>query len=49
MSEKNPIKKVQEFLNSTPTDSQRNIILSLCIAASTACPFFYVAYKLLVK
>jgi hypothetical protein len=49
MKEKSPIQAVRDFLNSEPTDRQRNIILILTMGGTLACPFLCIAAKLLAK
>jgi hypothetical protein len=48
MQEKNPIRKVREFLNSSPTEKQLRIAFAIAIA-TTALPLCYVAIQLLAK
>jgi hypothetical protein len=49
MKEKNPVRKVREFLNSEPTDRQRNIILAITTAATIAVPLLYIAAEIVTK
>jgi hypothetical protein len=49
MPKENPIQKVQAFLNSEPTDTQRNVIWLMCVGGIIACPLIALAVKLLAK